>query len=458
MRAIVCGAGMVGSNIARQLAAEENDVVVIDSSPDLVRKITDTLDVQGVVGFASHPDVLDRAGARDAELVVAVTHSDEVNMIACQVCHSLFNVPVKIARVRSQSYLKPMWRDLFSRDNLPIDEIISPEMEVAKSVLRRLKAPGAFETLPFLDGKVQVVGVRLDDDCPVVNTPLRQLTELFPDLDARVIGIWREDAMRVPKADDQLFPGDEIYFCSRSAMVPRTLAVFGHEEQVARRIIIMGGGNVGLAVAEAIEQEGGHIRARLIEDNKSRAEFVADHLSRTVVLHGDALDREVLEEAGVADAETVVALTNDDEVNILASVLAKRQGARRAVTLINNENYRSLMRTLNIDTFINPRATTVSKILQHVRRGRIKALRSVQDGAAEVIEAEALETSSLTGKPLEEVSLPPGIIVAGVFQDGQVVIPRGDTVIKPGARVVLFATADMVRKVENMFRVSFEYF
>ncbi|MDX5362051.1 MAG: Trk system potassium transporter TrkA [Alphaproteobacteria bacterium] len=458
MRAIVCGAGMVGSNIARQLAAEENDVVVIDSSPDLVRKITDTLDVQGVVGFASHPDVLDRAGARDAELIVAVTHSDEVNMIACQVCHSLFNVPVKIARVRSQSYLKAMWRDLFSRDNLPIDEIISPEMEVAKSVLRRLNAPGAFETLPFLDGKVQVVGVRLDDDCPVVNTPLRQLTELFPDLDARVIGIWREDAMRVPKADDQLFPGDEIYFCSRSAMVPRTLAVFGHEEQVARRIIIMGGGNVGLAVAEAIEQEGGHIRARLIEDNKSRAEFVADHLSRTVVLHGDALDREVLEEAGVADAETVVALTNDDEVNILASVLAKRQGARRAVTLINNENYRSLMRTLNIDTFINPRATTVSKILQHVRRGRIKALRSVQDGAAEVIEAEALETSPLTGKPLEEVSLPTGIIVAGVLQDGQVIIPRGDTVIKPGARVVLFATADMVRKVEQMFRVSFEYF
>ncbi len=458
MRIIICGAGMVGFNIARQLAAEGNDVSVIDISPDLVRGIADALDVQGVVGHASHPDVLQDAGAEDAEMIVAVTHSDEVNMIACQICHSLFNVPLKIARIRSQSYLDDRWSDLFSRDNILINEIISPEVEVAASVMRRLKLPGTFEAQPFCDDKVLVVGVRLDEQCPVVNTPLDQLTELFPDLDARVIGISRQGKMMVPESGDQMFIGDDVYISAPAEKIARTLTAFGHEETEVRRVVILGGGNVALAVAQSLESEASGVRARVIEIDKARAEFVAEHLNHTVVLHGDALDQSLLLEAGAGEAETVVAVTDHDEVNILASVLAKKVGATRALSLINNEAYRGIMGALNIDTFINPRATTVSRILQRVRRGRIRALRSVQDGAAEIIEAEALETSRLTGHPLRDVHLPSGIAIGAILSGGDVILPTGSTVVAPGDRVLVFAVQNAVRKVEQFFRVAVDYF
>jgi len=458
MKVIICGAGMVGFSIARQLAAEDNDVVVIDTQADLVHQLSDTLDVRGEVGHASHPEVLSRAGAADTDLIVAVTFSDEVNMMACQVCHSLFKVPVKIARVRSQSYLLPEWQDLFTRDHMPIDQIISPEREVARSVVRRLKAPGTFETVPFFDDLVRVVGVRLEEDCPVVNTPLRQLTELFPDLNAVVIGIYRNHKIIVPKGDDQMFVGDDVYLCVTTELLERTLSVFGHEETEAQRILILGGGNVGLAVAQSLEAMGSAVRTKLIELDKARAEYVADQLERTVVLHGDALNKDLLFEANAAEAEAVVALTNDDETNILASVLAKEAGAGRALTLINNESYRPVMRPLNIDAFINPRSSTISSILQHMRRGRIRTVRSFQDGAAEVVEAEALETSPLVGKPLSEVDLQDGMIIGAIFQDGKVLTPRGETRIKPGDRVILFSRADLRREVEQLFRVTLEFF
>ncbi|WP_169545545.1 Trk system potassium transporter TrkA [Sneathiella aquimaris] len=458
MQVIVCGAGQVGSNIARQLAREGNDVTLVDQNVELVRKIGDELDVRAMVGHASHPDILENAGARDADMLIAVTHSDEVNMVACQVAHSLFDVPKKVARIRAQQYLAPIWSDLYSRDHLPIDVIISPEVEVAEAIARRLKVPGAFDTVSFADGLVQVIGVRLDESCPIVNTPLRQLTELFPDLNIVVVGIYREGRMTVPTSDDQMFPGDEVYFAADVTHVARAMPLFGHEEQEARNVVIVGGGNIGLHLAQSIQRDMKNVSLKLIESNKKRAEFIQDQLENTIVLNGDALDPDILTEANVRKAETIVALTNDDEVNILSSLLAKGQGSETSITLINNPVFTRLMTSLGVDVVVDPRATTVSEILRHVRRGRIRGLHSFQDGAAEVVEGEALETSKLVGKELRNIKLPKGTIIGAIMRENSVIIPRGKTVIKPNDRVVIFALSNAVRKVEEMFSVSLEFF
>jgi len=458
MKVIVCGAGQVGYNIARRLAGEHNDVTVIDQSQVLVQRVNDTLDVQGMLGFASHPDVLERAGAADADMIIAVTYADEVNMVACQVAHSLFNVPTKVARVRDQSYLEPAWRDLFSRDHMPIDVIISPELEVARAVRRRLDVPGAFDMVPFADDMVRLIGVYCDEDCPVINTPLRQLTELFPDLNIVVVGVAREGRLIVPSGDDQMLAGDEVYFVADRGHVKRALALFGHEESEARRVVIVGGGHIGLSLAQGLEEEGTDVRVKIVELDARRAGVIAEQLQHTVVINGDALDADILTEANVQNAETVVAVTDEDEVNILVSLLAKRHGCQRAITLINNPGFGPLLSSLGIDAAVDPRATTVSTILQHVRRGRIRGVHSLRDGAAEIIEAEALETSSLVGAPLRDIRLPAGIIVGAVVRGDRVIIPRGDTVIQVHDRVVIFALADMVRKVEKMFAVRIDFF
>lgn len=458
MKIIICGAGMVGSNIARQLAREGNDVTVIDRTPELIQRISDSIDVKGLVGMASFPDTLERAGAQDCDMLIAVTFADEVNMVACQVAHSLFHVPTKIARVRAQAYLNPEWSDLFSTENLPIDVIISPEVEVARAIMRRLEVPGALDMIPFADGRVRTIGVRLGEDCPVVHTPLRQLTALFPDLKAVVCGIVRNDKLVVPHGDDQLFPGDEIYFIADTQQVQRAMGLFGHEEKEARRLIIVGAGNIGLYLARQLELTHPGVRIKLIERDLAHAEAAADRLHQSVVLHGDALDRELLDEANISGTEAIVALTNDDQVNILASLLAKRAGCQRAVALVNNEDYRGLITSLGIDVVVNPRGTTVSTILQYVRRGRIRQVYSLRDGTAEVIEAEALKTSGLVGKSLRDMDIPDGIIVGAIVRGEEVVLPRGDTVIEAGDRVILFAMSEMVRHVEKMFAVRLEYF
>ncbi|QQP91979.1 Trk system potassium transporter TrkA [Skermanella rosea] len=458
MKVIVCGAGQVGSNIARYLATENNDVTVIDQSPELIQKISDTLDVQAMVGFASHPNVLEQAGAADADMIIAVTLADEVNMVACQVAHSLFNVPTKIARVRNQSYLAPIWADLFSREHMPIDVIISPEIEVARAVARRLQVPGAFDMIPLADGKVRVIGVICTDNCPILHTPLRQLTGLFPDLNLEVVAIVRNDKPIIPGGDDQMLPGDEVYFVADTRHLGRAMAAFGHEETEARRIIILGGGNIGLCLAEELEAKHPQVSARIVEVDRGRAQYIAQRLNRTMVLHGDGLDPEILEEANVRAAETVVAVTNDDEGNILASLLAKRYGCQRAITLINKTTYSPLVTTLGIDAVVSPRTITVSTILQHVRRGRIRAVHSLREGFAEVIEAEALETSSLINTPLREIKLPTGVIVGAIVRGEEVIIPRPSTVIKPHDRVIILAAVGQVKKVEKMFAVRLEFF
>jgi trk system potassium uptake protein TrkA len=367
-------------------------------------------------------------------------------------------VPTKIARVRHQSYLEPMWSDLFSREHMPIDVIISPEIEVARAIERRLQLPGAFDVQPLADGKVSLIGLHCSEDTPVINTPLRQLTALFPDLHIVVIGISRDGKGFVPTPDDDMRAGDDVYLVADTGHLGRTMAAFGHEEKEARRVIIIGGGNIGLNLARAVEKNHPQVNLKVIEVDKRRAEVVAQVLQRTVVIHGDALDTEILEEANAATAETVIAVSNDDEVNILTSLLAKRYGCRRAVTLINKTSYGPLISNLGIDTVVSPRAITVSKILQHVRRGRIRSVHSLSEDFGEVIEAEALETSSLVGVPIKDARLPEGVIVGAIVRGNEVIIPRGDTVTRANDLVVIFARSEAVKKVEKLFAVKLEFF
>lgn len=457
MRVIVCGAGRVGVGIARRLSREDNEVTVVDQSKQLIRSVAERLDVRGVVGNGAYPETLEEAGAREADMIIAVTFSDEVNMVACQIAHSLFNVPTKIARVRAQGYLAPRYSDLFSRNHLPIDVVISPEREVSEAIIQRMSTPGAFEIKSFVDGRVWAVGVKLGEDCPIINTPLRQVAELFPDLKITIVAIKRADSMWRAHATDQLQPGDRVYFVADRNDVTRALEIMGEGGRRARRVIIVGGGNIGLFVAKGLE-EIGSMKIRLIERDQKRAEYIAEELERTIVLRGDGLDRAILREAGVAEAETVVSVTDNDQVNILASVVAKREGSRRSLALVNDLDYGPISEAVGIDRYVDPRATTISTILQHIRRGRIKGVYSLSDGVAELIDAVALETSPLVNKPLREANLPEGVMIGAVFRDGDVQMPSGDTVINAGDRVVLMSMRENVKDVEQMFRVSIEYF
>ncbi len=458
MRVIVCGAGQVGYNIARRLAEEANDVTVIDNDVSRIARVTENIDAKGLVGFAAHPPVLQRAGAEDADMLIAVTYADEVNMIACQVAHSIFNVPTKISRVRHQSYLDLAWSNLYSRDHMPINVIISPEIEVGRAIIRRLEVPGAIDIVPMADDRVRAIAVRCHADCPILDTPLAELTELFPNLKVFVVGIVREGELLIPTGRTEMRAGDVVYFVTSSDHMHRSMSAFGHEEPEARRVIIVGGGNIGLYVAREMEKHHADVRCKMIEINESRAREVADQLTRTTVLLGDALERKLLEEAGAGDVETVVAVSNDDEVNILSSLLAKRLGAKRAITLVNSESYDPLVEDLGVDSVVNPRTSTVSTILQHIRRGRVRSVYSIHEGAGEFIEAEALETTRITNQRIRDIHLARGILIAALVRGQEVIVPHGDTRIQVGDRVVLFASTNLMNKVEKLLSVGLEFF
>ncbi|MDO6725447.1 Trk system potassium transporter TrkA [Cognatishimia sp. 1_MG-2023] len=459
MKVIICGAGQVGWQIARHLSSERNDVTVVDNNADLVRRATDTLDVQGVSGFASYPDVLDRAGARDADMIIAATHSDEVNMVTCQVAHSVFDVPRKIARLRAQSYLDVIYSDLYRRDHMPIEVVISPEREVAAAALKRLAAPAAFDTEFFLDGKLQLLGIMLDEECPVVNTPLRQLSDLFSTLRAVVVGVRREGTLFAPEPGDQLFVGDDIYVMTNIEDAQRALEIFGKTSAKQERVILVGGGNVGRMVAQEIEALPGRtIRAKMIEKNRSIAEKSAEALERTIVLHGDGLDAALLREAGIDRADAVLAVTDDDKTNILCAVRAKSQGCPLAIALINDPTLVPLMAPLGIDAYINPRGTTVSSILRHIRHGRVRDVYSLGDAEAEIIEAEVLSTSPIAGQEVRDIDFPEGVLLGGLLQNGELVKPVGSTRINEGDIIALFALAKDIGEVERLLQVSIDYF
>lgn len=457
MRVIICGAGRVGYGLAARLSGENNTVTVIDLSPELIKDITTDLDVRGVVGNGAHPDVLVRAGIENTDMIIAVTYADEVNMVACQVAHSLFDVPTKIARVRAQSYLDSRWNDLYSRENMPIDIIISPEIEIGKAILRRLNTPGAFNVVPFVNGRVLLLGVAITEECPIIDTPIRQIPELFEGLHAAIVGIKRDGHIFAPTPDDPLNAGDDAYFVTKIEHAGRLLEIIGQYESKARQVVIVGAGNIGNYVARELESIPS-VRVRMIERDKKQAELAAEELSRTVILNGDAMDASIQDEAGVGNSEMIICLTNDDKINILSAVLAKKLGAKNTISLINSVSMQEMQTELNIDMIIDPRASTISSILRHVRKGRILDVYSLEQGRAEVMEGEVLETSPLAGKALRDAALPNDIRVGAVIHKGNVLFPEPDLVIKAGDQIVLLAEKSAMKDIESMFRVSTDYF
>ena len=459
MKIIICGAGQVGGQIARHLAREEgaNQVTVIDKDASLIRRITDAYDVNGIAGFASHPDILERAGARDADMIIAATQSDEVNMVVCQVANSIFSVPRKIARLRAPSYLNAIYSDLYRRDHLPIDVVISPEYAVADAVMQRLAAPAAFDIEGFLDNKAQLVGISLDGACAVLNTPLRQLSELFSTLRAVVVGVRRGERLFVPEAADQLYAEDQVYVMTATEDLPRVMEIFGKTHVDVARVLIIGAGNIGLHVAQSLEARKGS-RLKIIERSRARAEEAADALKRTVVLNGDGLDLELLEEANVASMDAVLALTDDDKTNILACVRAKTEGAKLVVALVNDASLIGLIAPMGIDAYVNPRSTTVSSILRYVRHGRIRAIYSIGDAEAEVIEAQVLGTSAIAGRMVRDSELPEATIIGLIRKGDKVLVPKGDTRLAEGDVLTIFAMRDQVAEVERLFQVGLDFF
>jgi trk system potassium uptake protein len=450
MRVIVCGAGQVGSAIARHLATEGIDVTVVDISPEQARRADESYDVRGMVGHAAHPEVLEQAGARDADMLIAVTQQDEVNMVACQVAYSLFNVRRRIARVRHQGYLEPIWERLFGADQLPIDVIISPELEVANGIARRLRTPGAFDTVSLAQGRVQLLGIHCNTGaCAMVERRLNELPALLPGSSFVVVAVVRNGEAFVPRGEHRIEQGDDLYLITDAAEVERVTAFLGHQEQVARRVVIVGGGNVGLNLAKRLARSEPSISLKLIEHSRERAEFVARELGdAAVVLQGDALDKEVLTEVHIGAAETIIAVTNDDETNIFASVLAKREGCARAITLVNKRSYEPLLPALGIDAVVSPNAITISTILRHVRHGSISAIYSFREDFGEVIEATAQEGSRLVAGTLTEVGLPDGMLIGALVRGGEVIIPTGDTRVRPGDNIIAVVTYRALRKAE----------
>jgi trk system potassium uptake protein len=458
MKVIICGAGQVGWQIARHLSGERNDVTVVDSKPDLVRRATESLDVQGLTGFASYPDVLEAAGARDAEMIIAATHSDEVNMVVCQIAHSVFGVPRKIARLRAQPYLNAIYSDLYRRDHLPIDVVISPEREVAEAALQRLSAPSTFDSESFLEGRVRLLGIVLDEECPVLMTPLRQLSDLFSTLRSIVVGVRRDGIVFAPEPGDQLYADDQIYVITPREDVNRTLEIFGKATKKQSRIVIVGGGNVGLAVAKRLEARTDRVRVKMIERDRATAEIAADALERTIVLNGDGLDMELLTEANIERADAVLAVTDDDKVNLLTAVRGKAAGSAMTIALLNDPSLVPLLSPLNIDAYINPRATTVSSILRHVRHGRVRGVYSIGDAEAEVIEAQVLSTMPMAGKEVRDIDFPEGVLVGAIARGDKVLKPTGSLRVLEGDVLVLFSLAADVPEVERLLQVSIDFF
>ena len=459
MKIVICGAGLVGSAIASHLSEEHNDVTVIDASQENIQRITDQVDVHGVVGVASHPDRLAEADVGDADLLIAVTESDEINMVACQVSHTIFNTPVKIARIRSQVYLNPLYGDLYAPDDMPIDHIISPEKEVSAAVSNQLRVPGAFDVKDMCEGKMNLVGVLLTDDSPIRDVTLRHLTNLFPDLLITVLAIIRDGKVVIPRSGaESMQTGDRVYFVCDARHLHRAMASFGHEEPEARSVVIAGGGSIGQMLAREIGSNFENTAVQIIELSPSRARALAEDLQNTGIINGDALDSAILREAGVHSTETFVSVTEDDEVNILSALLAKRTGAKHAVALVNIPGFIPLVGTLGVDAVINPSQITVSSILEHVRRGRIRDVHPVIEDLGEVLEAEALPSSLLVGKPLRLAKIPKGIAVGGVLRDGRVITSRGDTVIESGDTVVIFAARGKITQLEKLLSVRLDIF
>ena len=461
MNIIICGAGRVGFTIAKLLSEQGHSITVIDQSSEDIQKINDSLDVKAIVGKGTYPSILEKANASETDMIIAVTRNDEINMLICQIAYSIFNVQKKIARIRSQDYLNPKFTRVYNKENLPIDVIISPEIEIARSIQRKLEAPGALDSVLFVDNKIRLLEILIKKNCKLINFKLNELTKKYPQLEANVIAIIRGDKFFIPKKTDQIKSDDKIYVIINSLQMAETLKAFGHEEKISKKILIIGGGNIGYNLAKNLEESLDTVRVKIVEKNKERAEFLASQLNNTIVINGDGLDEEALVEANLGEAETVLALTNDDEDNLMVSVLVEKFAKdqkdiddKRTMALINKPNYSLLQSSLKIDDLIDPRMNTVSSILKHVHKGTIENAYTISNGEYEVIEAEIIETSELINKELKNSNLPDEIRIGAVLRNNKVQIPRSDFIFQKDDRVVFLAKKDSISIVENMFRLS----
>lgn len=453
MKIIILGAGQVGASVAYNLASEANDITLVDVNAKLLQELQDRLDIRTVVGRASHPDVLRRAGAEDADMILAVTNSDETNIVACQVAYTLFHTPTKIARVRSRQYLSN--EKLFSNEAMPIDVIISPEQLVTDYIQRLIEHPGALQVLDFAGGRARMVALRAYYGGPLVGHELRTLTKHLPGAEARVAAIFRRDRPIIPEGHTVIEADDEVFFIAARKNIRAVMSELRRLDKPIKRVMLAGGGNIGVRLAKVLETQ---YQVKIIEQDYDRARLIAEELHKTIVLQGDAADEELLLEENIENTDVFVALTNDEEANILSAMLAKRLGARKVMSLINRAAYVDLMESGMIDIAIAPQHATIGSLLTHIRRGDVVMVHSLRRGAAEAIEAVAhgdMKTSKVVGRSIEEIKLPPGTTIGAIVRGEQVIIAHHDTVIEAEDHVVLFLVdKNRISDVERLFQVA----
>ncbi len=457
MKILILGAGQVGSSLAENLASEANDITIVDSNDKTLQQLQDRLDLRTIQGHASHPDIMRAAGAEDADMLVAVTDSDETNMVACQVAATIFHTPTKIARVRAVEYLD--YKNLFTPEALPIDFLISPEQLITDYIKRLIEHPGALQVLDFADGRVQLVGVKAYYGGPLVGHELRTLREHMPNVDTRVAAIYRRDRAILPEGHTVIEADDEVFFIAATKDIRAVMSELRRLDKPYKRIMIVGGGNIGKRVAAALENK---YQVKIIDHNPERARLLSQELDKTIVLQGDAADEDLLREENIEKTDVFCALTNDDEANILSSMLAKRLGARKVMTLINRAAYVDLIQSGDIDIAISPQQATIGDLLTHIRRGDVVKVHALRRGAAEAIEAIAHgdeSTSRVVGRRIGELKLPPGTTIAAIVRGDDVIIAHHDTVIQPEDHVILFLIdKSRINEVERLFQVGFTFF
>lgn len=457
MKIIILGAGQVGGTLAENLANEQNDITVVDTDSQRLRELQDSIDIKTITGVGSYPQVLRSAGADDADMLIAVTNSDETNMVACQVAYTLFRTPTKISRIRSNAYLKQ--KELFKSDSFPIDVLISPEQVVTNYIKRLLEYPGTLQVLDFADEKVQLVAVRAHHGGLLVGQELRKLREHMPSADTKVAAIYRRGQAILPTADTVIEVDDEVFFIAAKNHIKKVMNELRREEGSYKRILIAGGGNIGYRLAKALENK---YRIKLIEHNPKRAQFLSENLSKTVVLVGSASDKALLEEENIENIDVFCAVTNDDESNIISSMLAKRLGSRKVMTLINKSAYVDLVQGGVIDIAISPQQTTIGSLLTHVRRGDVVNVHSLRRGAAEAIEAIAhgdKATSKVVGRAIANINLPKGTTIGAIVRGEQVIIAHDDVVVESNDHIILFVVDKRrIPEVERLFQVGLGFF
>ncbi len=463
MNILILGAGEVGFHIASRLADEGNNVSVVDNDAERLKRVADSMDVQTVFGHAAHPSTLERAGAADAELLIAATTNDEINMVACQVAHSLFKVTTKMARIREPDYAQAI--GLFGRDDLPIDMIISPEKEASRSIIKRFQISATVDAQEFAAGRVQLLGMHIPPKGALAGVSLRELHEVLGDVPVYVVAHEHNQQWHIPDSQSVLLAGDSIYVAVATENVDALLERTGctsESKERGRKVVIVGGGNVGYLVASALESM--QVDVSLIEFNQMRADWLSDQLQNTTIIHGDALDRKLLEEENIEKTDDFLALTNDDETNILGSMIAKRYKVPHIVTLINRGIYNDLSHEIGLEVTVSPRLTTASSILRHIRKGRIFGLSSLGDGSLEVLEAEALKTSKIVDTPLnilktrKQDPLPKDTVIGAIIRQDEVIIPNGNSVICANDHVLLISRCKNLREIEKLFEVQLEFF